>query len=193
MSKVTGPLHSDVASGKVAKCLVFSTWKGQPYVRGLVTPKNAMSEDQGDFRLILGGTGKAAKPVDKTSNVVTALKTITTGINSWVSNFVKAVCKNYMVDATAFEAIVTAYTAHTDKTSFISNAATLGMTDFDVAYKGTTNKYTAGMQLYVLAKYLVDVQGSNPDLLASDPFDTALADWTGSEITAMLAEIAPQP
>lgn len=193
MSKVTGPLHSDVASGKVAKSIVFSTWKGQPYVRGLVTPKNAMTDNQGDFRLILGGIGKAAKPVDKTSNVVTALKTITTGANSWVSNFVKAVCKNYMKDATAYEAIVTEYGAHTAKTSFVSNAATLGMTDFDVSYKGTANKFVAGMQLYILAKYLVAVQGANPDLLATDPFDTALASWTGSEITALLAEIAPQP
>jgi len=193
MCKLTGPMHSDDARGKFAGSIVFSGWKGQATCRQLVKPMNLMSEGQGNVRLVLGGTGRAAKPVALTSNVVVALKTILSGANSWVSNFVKFAIKNYFAApvATTYAAMVAEYEGHTAKASFDSNAITLGLTDFDISYKGVDDKFVAGMQLYILAKYLCDVQGANPDLLASDPFDTALASWTGSEITAMLAELAP--
>jgi hypothetical protein len=194
MARVTGPLHSDDARNSFAGSMVFSGWKGAKTVRQLVTPINRETEGQGNVRMALGGTGRAAKAISPDSNVATALKTITVGVNSYVSNFVKFVMKNYFADpiATTYEAIYTAYDEHTAQSSFDTNAATLGLTTVNIAYKGVTNPYSGGMQLYVLAKYLCDIQGSNPDLLASDPFDTALASWTGSEITAMLAELAPQ-
>lgn len=192
-ARLTGPLHSDDASGKIAKSIVASHWKGSQYMRMLVKTNSSKTEGQGDARLILGGVGRGGKPVDPTSSVAVALMSITKGANSWMSNFVKSACKNYFAKpiATSFGTIYTAYSTHTAKSSFDSNAATLGLSDFDVSYKSVANKFTGGMQLYVLAKYLCDIQGANPGLLASDPFDTALASWTGSEITAMLAEIAP--
>lgn len=193
MAKLIGPMHSDDARNQFAGSMVFSGWKGVKTCRQLVVPKNPMTGGQGDVRLALGGTGRAGKPVAIDSNVVVALKTITIGANSWISNFVKFAIKNYFATpiATTYEAMYTEYSGHTAKASFDSNATSLGLTDFDVDYKSVTHKYLAGMQLYILAKYLCDIQGANPDLLASDPFDTALASWTGSEITAMLAEIAP--
>ena len=50
MAKVTGPLHSDTASGSFAKAMVFSTWNGRPYTRELVTPKNPRSARQTGVR-----------------------------------------------------------------------------------------------------------------------------------------------
>lgn len=61
MAKVRGPLHSDSASGKVAKAIVFSTWKGRPYVRQLVIPKNPMSDQQVDVRAVITDASVAWK------------------------------------------------------------------------------------------------------------------------------------
>lgn len=46
MAVVSGPLLSFGASGQIAKTQVYSTWKGRPYVRRLVTPSNPRSTDQ---------------------------------------------------------------------------------------------------------------------------------------------------
>ncbi len=56
MAKVTGPIHSDSASGKLADAMVFAVWKGVKYVRQYVIPANPQSSDQGDQRIIMGGT-----------------------------------------------------------------------------------------------------------------------------------------
>jgi hypothetical protein len=191
MAKVTGPAHSDDASGSFGGGMVFAKVRGVNYVRALVIPRNSMTESQGNYRMILGGLGKAIKPVAGDSNVVVALNTITAGKNTWGSNFIKSVARSSMYDATSFEAVVTAFNAHSAKTDFTAAAVALGMTDMDVAYKGTANKFTAGIQLYVLAKYLVGIQGENPDLLASVPFDTAIGSWTTTQINALVDEIAP--
>lgn len=46
MARTTGPLMSLGASGSVGKTLVYSHWKGRPYVRELVTPANPRSGGQ---------------------------------------------------------------------------------------------------------------------------------------------------
>jgi len=59
MAKVKGPLHSDQASGKFAKCMVFATNKGRAYVRQLVTPKNPNSFKQQAIRSLTTDASKA--------------------------------------------------------------------------------------------------------------------------------------
>jgi len=61
--KVSGPMHSDGASGSYGKALVFSIWKGRNYVRKLVTPSNPSSADQITVRKYLGSIAKAAHAV----------------------------------------------------------------------------------------------------------------------------------
>jgi len=46
MASVTGPLHSDSASGTFAGSLTFSRWKGRPYCRERVTPLNPKAPKQ---------------------------------------------------------------------------------------------------------------------------------------------------
>jgi len=53
MALVTGPLHSDDASGKFAGSLVFSKWKGRNYTRQLVTPENPKSARQTGVRSMM--------------------------------------------------------------------------------------------------------------------------------------------
>ena len=50
MAKVTGPLMSISASGTFAKTLVYSRWKGRPYVRERVIPDNPRSALQTGVR-----------------------------------------------------------------------------------------------------------------------------------------------
>lgn len=53
MARVSGPLHSDAASGKFAGSLVYSSWKGRPYARQLVQPGNPKSAKQTGVRAMM--------------------------------------------------------------------------------------------------------------------------------------------
>lgn len=53
MARVTGPLFSLDASGKVGGALVFSRWKGRSYVRRLVIPANPKSGSQVGMRAMM--------------------------------------------------------------------------------------------------------------------------------------------
>lgn len=53
MVKVSGPALSLQASGKLGGALVFATWKGRPYVRGLVRPANPKSGGQVGMRSMM--------------------------------------------------------------------------------------------------------------------------------------------
>jgi hypothetical protein len=54
MALVNGPLFSLDASGQVAKALVYSRWKGRPYVRKYVVPANPDSLGQKATRSMMG-------------------------------------------------------------------------------------------------------------------------------------------
>lgn len=53
MVKVQGPAFSMGASGKLGGAMVFSKWKGRPYVRELVKPANPRSGGQISMRRML--------------------------------------------------------------------------------------------------------------------------------------------
>ena len=53
MARVSGPLHSDAASGKFAGSLVYAGWKGRAYVRQLVQPANPKSAKQTGVRALM--------------------------------------------------------------------------------------------------------------------------------------------
>lgn len=54
MARVVGPLMSIEASGTFAKTLVYSKWKGRPYVRERVIPANPKSAQQTGIRAMFG-------------------------------------------------------------------------------------------------------------------------------------------
>jgi hypothetical protein len=86
-----------------------------------------------------------------------------------------------MVDATAFEAEYTEYAAHGEKAAFVASAADLNRADFDIAYKGTSHAFVAGLQLYELAKYGIAKRNSVEGAFDRSPYDTALSSWTATE------------
>lgn len=66
MALVQAPLMSLEASGSVAKSIVFSKWKGRPYVRQLVTPANPKSAGQRGSRAMITFLSKAWKDATMT-------------------------------------------------------------------------------------------------------------------------------
>lgn len=52
MSKTTAPLLSFDGSGQIAKTMVYSSWKGVPYVRRYVIPANPQSPAQTETRTV---------------------------------------------------------------------------------------------------------------------------------------------
>lgn len=59
MAKVTGPLFSIDASGKVADALVYFPWKGRKVVRQWLKPTNPRDVNQKIQRQILAGMGRS--------------------------------------------------------------------------------------------------------------------------------------
>lgn len=97
MAKLTGPLFSLSASGKLAKTLVYADWKGIDYVRQYVTPANPNSASQQVQR---GYMATAVQIYHSTVNVLNALDfenlnrkagispTPMSGFNDWVKSLV---------------------------------------------------------------------------------------------------------
>lgn len=184
MAKVNGPLHSDSASGKIANALVFFAVRGINVVRQYVIPKNIQSEDQGDQRLVLGGAGRACSVVKANSLCANAMNVLglVKGKDTKQSYLVRKMIALYMNDATAFEAMVTEFAAHTAKTDFTAQAELIGLSDFDIEYKGTTSPFSKGLMLYALAKTLIAVG------LTGAPYSVKLADWVDAQILLLVAD-----
>jgi hypothetical protein len=194
MAKVTAPLLSMDARNKIGDALVFIGWKGIKDVRMWLKPAQPKTGKQGDVRLVLGGLGRASKPADPSKYYVYNAKQAAPAQQSWISRFVQYIKNTYMSTATDFEAENTEYESHTAKSSFDTAAADLGLTDFDIDYKSTTSVFAAGLQLYELAKYAIDVRKTNPGLFNKSPYTKDLADWTGSDVTTLKADlITTQP
>ncbi len=191
MAKVTMPLLSGTASGKIAGSMVHFGWKGRAVVRQLVTPSNPKTGGQGDQRLALGTAGKALKVVQEDSAYIGFARAVTTSGQTWISWLAQYIVKNFFPDASAYDTVHAAYAAHSAKSSFDSNAATLGMVSFDISYKTGTNHAEPGFQLYLLAKLGVAIHAGDSSKFNASPFTTALASWTSTEVTALVAALAP--
>lgn len=153
MAKVTGPLMSMSASGKIADAIVFSVWKGVAYVRQYVIPANPMDPDQGDQRIILGGTGRACGKVGVTSpyNVKLGLKGVIPAGQSKQSYLVQYIINHYLDTITKYTAELAAVTAYSGITSWNKGADNLGVTAFDLDY-ATVNQYAKAVGLTLLYK-----------------------------------------
>jgi hypothetical protein len=153
MAKVTGPLMSMTASGKIADAIVFTGWKGIAVVRQFVIPANPQSAGQGDTRIMIGGTGRACGKVAVTSpyNVKLALAGVIPAGQSKQSYLVKYIMDHYLDTLTKYTAELAAVTAYSGITSWNAGANTLGITAFDLAY-ATAGPYAKALGLTLLYK-----------------------------------------
>jgi hypothetical protein len=186
MAKVFGPLHSDSASGKIADSMVHFGWRGLNIVRQYVIPKNKMSAKQGNNRTYVGGTGRAAgkiKPNSVFANELTTLKLVVAP-DTKQSMMVAYILNHYLTDATAYAAQLALLTAHTAYTSFVAEAATLGITVFSVPYD-TVADYDAALGLYLIAKSAIALG------FTMTPFTVALTAWVSTQINALGTSFTP--
>jgi hypothetical protein len=182
MAKVNGPLMSLSASGSVANTLVFSIWKGRPYVRQLVTPANPSSLGQISARLIVGSIAKACRAVLTQKNdsagvgspfYIAARDQAPSG-QSWIS-FIQKYAKDIFDKTIAQWALIDS----TERGYFTTEAQLLGLQDYKpVLGRVEQVGLTAGQQLMALAFFDRDYLGSAVgNILSEDPSQADVQDF----------------
>jgi len=183
MAKVTGPLMSMSASGKLADSIVFSIWKGTAYVRQWLKPANPQSAGQGDQRIMVGGTGRSVGKIQVGSTIDTKLANL--GVipsgQSKQSYMVKYILTHYLDSLTNYTAQLALCTGHTAYTTFQAGADDLGITEFDLAY-ATAAAYDKALGLFLIAK---SVQALG---FTGAPYTDALSAWTATDVNAFIAD-----
>ncbi len=179
MAKVTMPLLSTEARGKIADAIVFFPWKGIAVVRQWLKPANPQSLAQMTIRAKLKAIGKAISKIYTPDDVAGgsviyqgALGKAPAG-QPWNSYFAKNVL-DHIKTGTNWTALTAAYTTATGHTNFEAAATTLGLVDFAFTV-GYTENIEAGLQLYLAAyaAYQEEISDYN-----SDP-----EDWAASLVT----------
>lgn len=183
MAKVTGPLYSMSASGKIADAMVFFGWKGVNVVRQWLKPANPQSASQGDVRIIMGGTGKAVGTITPSSAFHQQLidLSLIPGGQTKQSYLVKYIIDHYLDNATNYTTQLAACTGHTAYSDFQSLADSLSIVEFDLDY-ATVAAYDKALGLYLIAKAAIALG------FTGSPYDTALSSWTATEIGEMGAD-----
>lgn len=128
MSKVSGPLMSMDASGKLADAIVFSKWKGRNYVRQLVIPYNPQSASQQETRAALGSAGRMNSYVGEASDAQTALESAAPSDQSGVGYYAQQQTSRFEQSDTDYNDVGNA----TEKGYFDTAAASLGLTDITI-------------------------------------------------------------
>lgn len=185
MAKVSGPLMSMSASGKLGNSLVFFPWKGYSVVREWLKPANPQTAKQGDRRIILGGTGLACGKINKESDFhqqLIDLNLIPSG-QTKQSYLVSYIVSNLIYNATTYAAQLAAITGHTAYTSWQSAADTLQIPEFDLEYADIA-PYDKALGLFLIAKAAIALS------FVGSPYDTAITSWTATEINELVADFA---
>ena len=190
MAKLTGPLMSLDARGKIANALVFIGWKGIKTVRQWVVPANPKSIGQGDARLVLGGTGRAVGKVGVDSGIHTQLKTLDLipDQQSKQSYLVQYIRAQYLAGTgatftAAYVAQLALCTGHTKYTTFQNAADDLDITEFDISYAGIS-PYDKALGVYLLAKSCVALN------FTGTPYTLAVTSWTETQVASFTADFA---
>jgi hypothetical protein len=148
-------MFSLTASGTIGKTITMSKWKGRPYARTRVIPFNGRTAGQQLVRGALGVIAKAAKAVLTAAKDTLPgmgsqffLDTLThiPGTKSWVSALQANYGRTVTADAATFAALGAVAALYE------TAAGTASLTDY-VTVGDTPVTYTAGFQLYTLAKF----------------------------------------
>lgn len=188
MAKVTGPLQSFSASGKIADSIVFFPWLGRNVVREHVIPQNPKTKDQGSTRLFIGAMGRAVSAVVKGSQYRLDLESVVPSGQTWVSAFVNDLSALYGADDSGVSGLTSDVSAST-ATNWDSSAEGAGLGDLTIAYAGTNDTLSAGAMLYALAKHAFRVKAQNPSLFSRTPYTTDLSSWSDTDVTDFVSDL----
>ena len=177
MAKVSAPLMSMSASGKLADAIVFFTWKGRNVVRQWLIPANPQTTAQGDRRIICGGTGRAVAKigVDYAYHQQLIDLELIPGGQTKQSYMVKYILDNYLTNATTYSTQLACVAAHTSSNLFQSLADTLNLLEFDLSY-ASIDPYDERLGLYLMAKAGIALS------FTGSPYTKTLASWTAAGI-----------
>lgn len=190
MAKVTGPLMSMDARGKIGDALVFIGWKGIKDVRMWLKPANPESAPQGNIRTVIGALGRAIGKVIALAPYATKL--VNLGIipaqqskQSYMVQYIKDI---WITGSGAtlksnYATILKEFTAHTAETDWNASAALIGLSDFGMVYDDIA-VFPKGLGLYLLAKFAIAVS------FTGSPYATALASWTGAQIDKLVNHLS---
>jgi len=190
MAKVTGPLMSMDARGKIGDALVFIGWKGVKDVRMWLKPGNPKSAKQGNIRLILGGLGRACGKVIAAAPYDVKLQAGGTipSSQSKQSYLVKYLKDAYVAGTGAtmtgnYASILAELTGHAVYTAWVDTADGAGFIDFDLVY-ATIDPFEKALGLYLLAKAAIALN------FTGSPYTKTLSTWTGTQIDKLVAHLS---
>lgn len=189
MAKVTGPLYSMTASGKIADAMVFFSWKGIATVRQWLKPANPKSEGQGDIRLIIGGLGRAIGKLVVDSDFHTKLKALEVipSQQTKQSYLVQYIKDTFLAGKGAtmtgnYASMLAELTGHTGYAAFGTGADDLLIVDFDLDYASVA-PFEKGLGVYLLAKAAIGLG------FTGSPYTATLSTWTGTEVDKLVAHL----
>jgi len=81
------------------------------------------------------------------------------------------------------------FEGHGQYTVFINNAATLGLSDLTISYASVATPFSAGLQLYELAKAAIAAHAADPTIFNRAPYTTALASWSEANVNAFKTDL----
>jgi len=179
MAKVSGPLMSMTASGKIADALVFFPWKGIAAVRQWLKPANPMQPAQGIRRILMGGTGRACGRISPRTGSTTVswlakeliLLKLIPSAQTKQSFLVQYILDHYITGSTSYALQLSAATNLTAKTTWQACADVLQLLDFNLSYAGIS-AYEKTLGLYLIAKACVDLK------FPGTPYTTDPSTWT---------------
>ena len=184
MAKVTGPLMSFSASGKIADAIVFFGWKGTNVVRQWLKPSNPQSSDQGDTRIAMGGTGRAVGKMvaDGAYHQQLIDLALIPGGQTKQSYMAKYIIDNFISTGTLYAAELAALTGHTAYADWGTSATSLGILEFDLSYAAYA-PYDKALGLYLMGQAAIALS------FTGTPYSIALASWTATQIDEMQSDL----
>jgi hypothetical protein len=184
MAKVSGPLMSMSASGKIADCTVYFTWKGVNVVRQWLKPSNPQSTGQGDRRIIAGGTGRAVGKITASEEYHQQLidLELIPGGQTKQSYMVKYIIDNYISNATNYSTELACMKGHDASDDIGTVADALNISEFDLSY-AAIDPYDKRLGIYLLAKAAIALN------FTGSPYTKTLASWTATHWDALQSDL----
>lgn len=189
MAKVTGPLGSFGASGKIGNHTVHFNWKGIAVARQWLKPSNPKKPDQGDIRVVIGGIGRACGRIIKDKTYAEKLKALKVVPDSQTKqSYMVQYIKDQFVNGKGgtmtgyYAAVLAEITGHTAYTTFEDAGETLSIADFDLDY-ATIDPFEKALGVYLLAKAAIRLG------FTGSPYSVALSTWTAARIDELVADL----
>ncbi len=184
MAKVTAPLLSLEARGKIGDAIVSFPWKGRNIMRAWTIPSNPQASGQKLVRQKLASMGKNTIKIKQVqsdlpngSAMYQLIKAKTPATQIWNAYFVKAALDDLKTDS-EFVALSSAIMGSSIVAeNFSANAAALGMAALTGAAYATEISPEMQLAMGAYAAYKLALSGT------TSKYDTYPSNWTTAQIS----------